>query len=723
MMKKRDILNSPILLASLLVISFIVLVSSLDSLDSFSKDQNEWLTGHAQRRLYGVAPCTSDSGCREGNICVEGSCVAGTREPTSVPVEGFSFTEEEFSSLIEQIPGFGGVEKINIYFAQENGLETEWGVLIEDRQVLEIYNYAIADPTFSVYTTQEVFDRIASSNNPVQEFINALHNREITLHAETVLGSIVIGFIKTYAAIYYEEIECTANADCAEGEICTSNNECVALEDYVVRRQPCEADADCPASNRCYRNECLTIAEYNEESARGIIDTVLGDGNDTSDEGLGRCTEPPRYQCFEGATCCADGYWHCNRGDGTPSCPEDTAPEEEPACECGTCPNGEDAEYCSSGYWCHSNECLTPGEWIDAVLGGDDTPPDEAAEEPNNDRDEDDVPDEDDNCPDYANPNQADRDYDGIGNVCENCPNDANANQLDTDGDGRGNVCDNCPDNGNANQLDTDDDGRGDICDTYTAPDEEEPVTTDLDDCIEAFMENEDFYTTLNTIFPGQNKVRVYSSTSPPAGLALPTNFIRSETGRQIVIRNDLNPGAPDGDGLYWNTVVHTLFTPYGYEAELFGNENYCVGPGDNSDSINLADGIDQKAYSVNVEDYRLTVATGKFVSNPYFLGILSCSAEQTDIPVDEIAEEEFGSEVYNSESVELSCNFLMGSDCNLWRIYQTAIFDRERIIKGFNEDVSDHCPGMTLDITLSGILPDGDDFCGEELDEVWGCP
>lgn len=24
--------------------------------------------------------------------------------------------------------------------------------------------------------------------------------------------------------------------------------------------------------------------------------------------------------CFEGATCCADGTWRCNRGDGTPSC-------------------------------------------------------------------------------------------------------------------------------------------------------------------------------------------------------------------------------------------------------------------------------------------------------------------------------------------------------------------------------------------------------------------
>ena len=58
------------------------------------------------------------------------------------------------------------------------------------------------------------------------------------------------------------------------------------------------------------------------------------------------------------------------------------------------------------------------------------------------DSDGDGVPDNEDNCPDYNNPNQADADIDSIGDVCDNCPNHHNFNQADADGDGIGNVCD-----------------------------------------------------------------------------------------------------------------------------------------------------------------------------------------------------------------------------------------------------------------------------------------
>ena len=81
------------------------------------------------------------------------------------------------------------------------------------------------------------------------------------------------------------------------------------------------------------------------------------------------------------------------------------------------------------------------------------------------DTDNDGVPDDEDNCPTVANPDQslptfyADQDGDGLGdpsttvNACEapegfvdndddNCPTVANANQTDTDGDGQGDACD-----------------------------------------------------------------------------------------------------------------------------------------------------------------------------------------------------------------------------------------------------------------------------------------
>lgn len=57
------------------------------------------------------------------------------------------------------------------------------------------------------------------------------------------------------------------------------------------------------------------------------------------------------------------------------------------------------------------------------------------------DADGDGVCDEEDNCPYFANADQADSDHDGVGDVCDNCPDVANADQADSDRDGVGDAC------------------------------------------------------------------------------------------------------------------------------------------------------------------------------------------------------------------------------------------------------------------------------------------
>jgi hypothetical protein len=139
----------------------------------------------------------------------------------------------------------------------------------------------------------------------------------------------------------------------------------------------------------------------------------------------------------------------------------------------------EQASFCTSG--CTDNsEC--PAGHSCTYLGGEVNQcfPDNGLNQCNViDTDDDGISDEEDNCPQYANPEQSDQDADGIGDACDLCPDVSDPSQSDSDEDGLGDACDLCPDVSDPTQLDSDNDGIGNACDN--CPETSNPDQSDSD--------------------------------------------------------------------------------------------------------------------------------------------------------------------------------------------------------------------------------------------------
>ncbi len=177
-------------------------------------------------------------------------------------------------------------------------------------------------------------------------------------------------------------------------------------------------------------------------------------------------------------------------------------------------------------------------------------------DQPESDRDKDNIPDTSDNCPDTPNPDQADRDGDGVGDACDACPDDPNKSDpglcgcgvpdTDTDGDGAPDCRDNCPND--SNKLEPGECGCG-----------VEDADTDLDGIPDCDDNCPDIYNADQTDIDGNGVGDACDFL--PVCESICSDFDASDEGWRVQGKGFPVPTAPfwDGDGF-----VSVIFAGYG---------------------------------------------------------------------------------------------------------------------------------------------------------------
>lgn len=223
---------------------------------------------------------------------------------------------------------------------------------------------------------------------------------------------------------------------------------------------PCRRDSDCPFPPELPRPGLLPICAIPEGADEGFC--------------LQRCHDG---ECPEGQACVLmgsfihGGTWEIclfECGAGGVRCPEGYAQPWPPVEPCG----------------CFFDHFNTPYEYPGCPSTG--------PEGPAEDRDNDGVHNDDDDCPDRYNPVQSDRDGDTFGDVCDDCPGYPNTDPAggilptsgcdDPDDDRIPTWTDNCPElaTDEAGNFDLDEDGLGASCDDDWDGD---GVLNDVDNC------------------------------------------------------------------------------------------------------------------------------------------------------------------------------------------------------------------------------------------------
>ena len=123
-----------------------------------------------------------ENGCAEDYVCIEDSVYNYVNNIFS----------QDFWSYMERlndVPGLGN-ERVNIYITKKDNSQIIAGVILKNKEVESVAASELTNPSFTLKIKEETLQKIANAENPREEALLALKNKEIYLNAVTPVAKL-----------------------------------------------------------------------------------------------------------------------------------------------------------------------------------------------------------------------------------------------------------------------------------------------------------------------------------------------------------------------------------------------------------------------------------------------------------------------------------------------------------------------------------------------------